>query len=82
VQRSLKQAGLFMIHFHICWSESRLDWEAFQTKQEAITQAKELKRPGETYLIQQFDDNCSRCNQLRDDPSSSLHLEDNTLSES
>lgn len=61
-----------MIHFHICWSESKLDWEAFRTREEAITQAKELVRPGETYLIQQFDGNCPRCSQLGETQASTL----------
>jgi hypothetical protein len=53
-----------MIHFHIRWSDSKLDWEAFQTREEAIAQAKELARPGETYVIAEFDGTCPRCKSL------------------
>ena len=50
-----------MVHFHIHWSDSKLDWEAFQNREDAIAQAKELARPGETYVIEQFDGTCPRC---------------------
>ena len=63
-----------MLHFHICWSESKLDWEAFETREDALTQAQELVRPGETYVVQQFDGDCPRCHHLRD-TSSFLHRE-------
>jgi hypothetical protein len=53
-----------MIHFHIQWSDSKLDWEAFQTREEAIAQAAVLMRPGETYLIEEFDAACPRCMSL------------------
>ncbi|HEY7099553.1 MAG TPA: hypothetical protein VH437_22705 [Terriglobales bacterium] len=53
-----------MIHFHIRWASSKLDWEAFQTREEAIEQANELMRPGETYVIAEFDGACPRCKSL------------------
>ena len=53
-----------MLHFHIQWCDSKLDWETFQTREDATTQAKELVRPGETYVIEQFDDTCPRCMSL------------------
>jgi hypothetical protein len=53
-----------MVHFHIYWSDSKLDWEAFQTREDATKQAKELVRPGETYVIEQFDGTCPRCMSL------------------
>jgi hypothetical protein len=51
-----------MVHFHICWSDSKLDWQAFQTREEAITRAKELVLPDETYVIEELDGACPRCN--------------------
>jgi len=50
-----------VIHYHIRWSDSKLDWEAFSTQQEAETQAKQLVLPNEKYTIEQFDGNCPRC---------------------
>jgi len=50
-----------VIHYHIRWSSSKLDWEAFRTRQEAETEAKQLVRPGESYTIEQLDGNCPRC---------------------
>ena len=53
-----------MIHFHIRWSDSKLDWEAFQTREEATARAEELVRPGETYAIAEVDGRCPRCKSL------------------
>lgn len=53
-----------MTHFHIRWSDSKLDWEAFQTREDATERAKELARPGETYAIAVFDGTCPRCQSM------------------
>ena len=53
-----------MTHFHIRWSDSKLDWEAFQTREEATARAKELVRRGETYVIEEVDGTCPRCKSL------------------
>jgi hypothetical protein len=50
-----------MNHFHIRWSDSKLDWQAFSTQQEAETEAKQLMRPSEKYTVEEFDGNCPRC---------------------
>jgi hypothetical protein len=50
-----------MNHFHIRWSDSKLDWEAFRTQHEAETSARQLVRPYENYTIEQFDGDCPRC---------------------
>lgn len=52
-------------HYHIRWSESKLDWEAFGTREEAETAAKQLVRPNENYSIEQFDGHCPRCGEMR-----------------
>ena len=65
-----------MVHFHICWSDSKLDWEAFPTREEGITRAKELVLPGETYVIEQFDGACPRCKTL-DNSKDPLRVEQN-----
>ena len=52
-----------MIHYHIRWSSSKLDWEMFSTREEAETSAKQLALPNERYDIEQFDGNCPRCSQ-------------------
>jgi hypothetical protein len=49
-------------HYHIRWSESKLDWDIFDTPEEAEAAAKQLVLPNETYTIEQFDGDCPRCN--------------------
>lgn len=50
-----------MTHYHIRWSNTKLDWEPFKTEAEAQIRAKELVRPGETYTIEQLDGDCPQC---------------------
>lgn len=60
-----------MPHYHIRWSDSKLDWEAFSTSSEAQAQAQaqaqaeQLVRQGETYFIEQLDGDCPQCSSLR-----------------
>jgi len=49
------------IHYHICWSDSTLDWKRFATKEEAIELAGQIKRPNESYMIVERDGECKRC---------------------
>ena len=51
-------------HYHIRWSNCTLDWEPFPTLEEAKAQAEQLVRLGETYTVEQFDADCSRCSSL------------------
>jgi len=53
-----------MNHYHIRWEESNLDWEAFPTKDAAVVEAERLKRLDENYSIEEYDDNCERCQLL------------------
>jgi GAF domain-containing protein len=53
-----------MLHYHIRWSNSKLDWEAFSTSDEAQAQAKQLVRLGESYVIEQVDGDCPQCSGL------------------
>ena len=49
-------------HYHIRWSNSKLDWERFSTRQEAEQAANQLARPGETFTIEHVDDKtCLLC---------------------
>ena len=51
-------------HYHIRWSHSsgsKLDWEAFPTRDDAERRAKELVRPGENFTIEHFDGGCAQC---------------------
>ena len=48
-------------HYHIRWSNSNLDWKPFPTSEEAAKFAKHLKRPNESYLIEERDSDCERC---------------------
>jgi hypothetical protein len=53
------------MHHHIRWSTSKLDWEVFNTREEANTAAKQLVLPNERYNIEQFDGNCPRCEAMK-----------------
>jgi GAF domain-containing protein len=53
-----------MPHYHIRWSNSKLDWEAFRTSEEAQAQAEQLLRLGESYVIEQVDGDCPQCSSL------------------
>jgi hypothetical protein len=53
------------LHYHIRWSTSKLDWEVFNTRDEAETAAKQLVLPNERHNIQQFDGNCPRSSETR-----------------
>jgi hypothetical protein len=53
-----------MPHYHVRWSNSTLDWEAFPSPEGARAQAEQLVRPGESYVIEQVDGDCPRCNSL------------------
>lgn len=53
-----------MLHYHIRWANSKLDWEAFQSEEEAKALAELLKHPHENYVIEVLDGDCQRCNRL------------------
>ena len=44
------------MHFHIRWSDSKLDWERFSTPEEAEQAARRLARRGETFTVESADD--------------------------
>jgi len=48
-------------HYHIRWGNSKIDWEAFQSEEEAKASAEQLKGPGETYTVDQCDSTCQMC---------------------
>lgn len=49
-------------HYHIRWSgKEALDWEAFDSCDDAQISAEQLVRPGETYTIEERDQACGRC---------------------
>jgi hypothetical protein len=54
-----------MNHYHIRWANSQLDWQAFPTEAEAREDAERLKRPGESYEIEQVNGDCQRCKKLK-----------------
>jgi hypothetical protein len=51
------------LHYHIRWwsPSSSLDWQAFASREEAETVAKELVRENETYTIDTASVGCKRC---------------------
>ena len=52
-------------HFHIRWSHiAALDWERFDTVEEATARALELVRPGEKFTIEESQAKCSRCGEM------------------
>ena len=53
-----------MTHYHIRWTNSELDWEAFPTRDEAETEAERLKRLDESYTIEELDGDCQRCKNI------------------
>ena len=49
------------IHFHIWWERlGQLDWEPFVTRERAEARAKEV-RPGESFTVDKYDQNCAPC---------------------
>jgi len=54
-----------LVHYHIRWSTSKLDWEVFKTRYEAETAARQLVLPEETYTIEHFDGDCPNCSTLQ-----------------
>lgn len=53
------------LHYHIRWiPKPSLDWEPFDTYEDAETCAKELARPDETYVIEAVRGACERCSPL------------------
>jgi len=54
------------IHYHIFWSrDSSLDWKPFRTKQEATRTAEKIRKPDESYVIAERDDECERCKEFK-----------------
>ncbi len=54
-------------HYHIRWSQLVLDWERFDTREEAEERAEQLVRDGESYTVEEFDGECARCGAYRPD---------------
>jgi hypothetical protein len=52
---------LGIVHFHIRWSGSGLDWQVFVTAKEAESAAQDLVLPGESFTVEEFGGNCPRC---------------------
>ena len=50
-----------VVHFHIHWSDSGLDWQVFATAEDAMNAARDLVLPGESFTIEEFGRACPRC---------------------
>ena len=50
-----------VIHYHILWSDSTLDWKSFPTKEEAMYLASQIKKRSESYTIVERDEECEGC---------------------
>ena len=59
-------------HFHIRWSGGVLDWEAFSTRVEAETGARQMVAPGESYTIEEYGADCRRCTEVLNGKSDSV----------
>lgn len=60
-------------HFHIRWLPSdSLDWERFNSREDAEVRARELASPGESYVLDEFGANCERCNAMASAAGSSI----------
>lgn len=54
------------MHYHIRWSNSKLDWQRFSTREEAEQAARQMLRPGETFTLEHLDDEtCVQCLNFR-----------------
>lgn len=51
-------------HFHIRWSDGRLDFERFGSRGAAAESAERLVQRDETYSIEPFGDHCEKCAEL------------------
>jgi hypothetical protein len=50
------------MHYHIRWSNSKLDWQGFRTREEAVQAARQLARPGESFTLEHVEDEtCMPC---------------------
>ncbi len=51
--------SLGQLHFHIQWNtKGSIDWECFRSRDEAMSRAAELARPGEQFTIEEVSGNC------------------------
>jgi hypothetical protein len=48
-------------HYHIRWSKSNVDWKPFPTSEEARREAEWIKKPNESYVIEERDSGCESC---------------------
>ena len=44
------------MHYHIRWSDSKLDWKPFSTREEAEQTARQLARRGEAFTVEYAED--------------------------
>lgn len=44
------------MHYHIRWSDSKLDWKPFSTREETEQAARRLARRGEAFTVEHADD--------------------------
>lgn len=53
------------MHYHIRWSDSKLDWERFGTREQAEQAASRLARPGERFTLEHVEDEtCIQCQKV------------------
>jgi hypothetical protein len=52
-------------HFHINWFGLGLDWQTFRSHQDAEKAASFLVGPHEPFTVEQFDQSCPVCAQIK-----------------
>ncbi|PYU27555.1 MAG: hypothetical protein DMG32_06440 [Acidobacteria bacterium] len=52
-------------HHHIRWQGGALNWETWSTRAAAEYSARQIVRPGETYVIEEFGEACMTCGAIR-----------------
>ena len=50
-------------HYHIRWSH--VDWKSFPTREDASKVAEDIKKPNESYVIEQYDGACEHCRSFK-----------------
>ena len=54
-----------MTHFHIRWSQTgRLDWERFDSREEAKERVLEIAHPMDSFKVEECDRTCAACRAL------------------
>jgi hypothetical protein len=65
-------------HYHIRWS--KFDWKRCPTREEASKTAEQIKKPNESYVIEERDDGCEICTAFKSKGARASHSQDSRTS--